>query len=280
MRCLLGFALCVPVGLWASSVTVAANSNFPLMTGSVFCHEDAVSAVSCDISPKFTEQFGRASGLALIHASADFGAASGSAYGEAELFLTVEGRYRASFSDYVTILGGIGSGVLVAHYELTSSNSAPFITPRFDPYYRFIQGAVVKNHVPNLIPPNPPAEATLTETFEVSSPFDFGVPLRLGAGTAGGFVAERTEFPFVSTGLGSRLRLTGYTVLDASGDEVTGVQVSRSFVQGPDVFVPEPHAGTLIAVGGTVLALLGKAARQRKRTEFSSWPSSVESLRR
>jgi hypothetical protein len=223
----------VATPLVAGTVSVQATADLPLRTDNA-CGDSDVGFVTCSIFAIFSDS-PTSHNVALSEgtARADFGSLSGAMYIDGA---AISGFYESSFSDFVTILGGSGTGTLTTHYLLFSSDEQIGNPGQaVPPFYRFIQGGTIVEHTPNL-PQLPDMEdAELTENLDITSSIVFGTAFPLGAGTRVS-LAPRGHLDTKST-----LTITGFTVLDSAGDAVPGATVQRGFSPvAPNVFVPEP----------------------------------------
>jgi len=251
------------IPLAAGTVTMQARSNLPPFISppnwGTSCSQSDTGPVSCFLQFGFDDPTGRQSVGGNASATADFGYIAGFIVGGGtNAYLSAS--YDASFADYVTVLGGSGQGRLITHYQLASADEANGVIPSFavPPSYSFLQAGFVDWYTPNLqhIPFDNP-DASLTESFDVSTPITFGQLILLGAST-------HTEFSFYAeSGRGSSLytsasaKLTGYTVLDSDGTILSEASVQRSLSDAP-----EP--GTLwLGIGGTLILLGSKRLRRR-----------------
>ena len=257
-------------GLDAASVLVNISGGqlplYPDPASKTLCRQDSDSAALCDIHAYFYDPpppLAGNEGYGAGTANADFGVLSGSAFGAIE-YGEISVFYRASFSDYLTVSGGAGQGILVSHYLLTStSESSNGFSPEVTTRFRFIQQSATVDHL-SLVASDPGPMGSTSETFDVTSPFDFGVPLLFGAGTQYSLNLPSDAVPWgikssQNLHVTSRLELTGYSVLDRSGQAIPGAQVVRDFRTGPDVFLPEPAPEWITCAGLAILAALKKA---------------------
>jgi len=228
--------------LQAATVTTFSSSDRLLDSGSTYCMQTSATVASCSITADFADPTQRNTAHAEVGSAAQFGAVSGSLFLGMDRSANASGGYAAYFSDYLTIAGGAGSGTFISHYALTSEGEEdrfPFFA--FSPSYRMVQGSVTAEPILLLPPGAFGAMPHLEASIDVTSTFEFGTPFWFGAGTQLDLSAINTgsSVSWSSTS-SSKLVLTGYSVLDAQGQIAGGAQVTRSFIEGPNVFIPEP----------------------------------------
>jgi len=245
--------------LHGSTISLFANSDRPLEAGVSSCSLSGLGPIACDIHPTFSDPTGR------NDAHADVSASAGSASVSAGAFVfsvntNISALYQASFTGSVTVTGGSGTGTLITHWHLISTNSQ-FRLPGLavSPSYFLMQDGAALSFTPNLptAPPDPDHGGMEVDDLDVSSTFQFGTPLGLGAQTQ----AQLGQFQFATGNLSvsSSAAITGYTVLDASGAVVPGALVLSNAVPEPGTW-----AGTL-AGSILLLAVIRKKLPRRSR---------------
>ncbi len=259
----------------ADSVYVTSSSFPPDIpgqspTGTYYCQQSGTASAGCGTN--YSTFNGRITGEGFAQATAAFGALSG----QIQSGNSGPAYFVASFSDDVVVTGGSGSGTLVAHYALAAAADATGGMGAGN--FSFVQGSTKTGVVPDFtnlgyttphLPPPPGCDPTglcFSETFNVTSPIRFGNALPLGAEaylTSDGFgPSQHIGGGIQLISAGSNLNLTGYTVLDGSGNVVGDAVVTPQNVPGLDLFpTPEPLSSGLVMMG---LGLLG-AWRLRKR---------------
>lgn len=269
------------VPLLADSVFVSNSSSLGLPDGytgppvtivgpqTPYCQQAGTASASCVTSTAAfaLDRGGEFGGGGYSSATAAFGGLSGMV-DESE---PSSGYFVASFGDNVIVSGGTGNGTLISHYSLADTGEA--VGGGFG-IFQFVQGStkssVTATNFLNLgFPPFPPsappipagcqgAGVCFSESFDVSSPIQFGDALPLGAQTY--LNSEDFEDQFTDgvdhVEADSTVKLTGYTVLDASGNVVADAEVTRQNVAGLDLF-PAPEPGTwglmLMGLAGLVI---------------------------
>ncbi len=265
LPCVLFFTVGGLVPLFGTSVYVN-NSSFPpggpnqspAPTGTFQCQQSGTTSAGCETN--FNAPAILFSGEGFAQASAAFGTLNGQLHEAAS-----SGYFVTSFSDNVVVTGGTGSGTLVAHYAISDSADAKDVTGRTGVgSFSFVQGSTKTGVVPDFTnfghtTPHlnpPPGCATyglcFSETFDVSSPIQFGTALPFGAETylnSDGFEGVLLGRD-LSVDADSNLNLTGYTVLDASGNAIGDAAVTPQNVPGLDLFpAPEPVSSGLMLLG-------------------------------
>ena len=129
--------------------------------------------------------------------------------------------------------------------------------------FRFVQQSLAVDHL-SIVPSTLGYEGHRSETFDLRSPFEFGVPLLFGAGTEFRLNVPDYALPVgrnssQSLSTTSNLQLMGYSVLDRFGQEIPDADIVRSFVSGPDVFLPEPAPAGITFAGLAIIAALIRA---------------------
>jgi hypothetical protein len=229
-------------------ILVGKAPDLPPGSLSADCYGYAVTALGCTIYDYAADR-----SLLLTagaEALAGFGSVSGDGQGSGKVF---PGRtwYFSSFSDYVEVTGGTGNGTLIAHYELSAGAGQPLNPSLFgnvevgSPEFTFVNGATRENVYTDLLDAHP----DYNQAFNISSPFQFGTPLAFGAETQGTVYYFSTGPDSVNGLVSSMATLTGFTVLDASGNVVGNAQVTPGDLQRVSFFIPEPFSGGLAVLG-------------------------------
>ena len=107
------------------------------------------------------------------------------------------------------------------------------------------------------------ADSYINETLDVTSSFQFGAPFAFGAETQTVVHSYAQYATGVDAGVNSSIQLTGFTVLDASGNIVADAQLIPREALGTGIFTPEPFSGSLALLG--FAALLCPLARYRRK---------------
>ena len=252
--------LCGVSPLFADSVYVTnsnvANLDGRPLTGTFYCQQSGVSSASCATGASSFNGVFDAGGY--VQATATFGNVSGN-LGETR----GSGFFVASFSDDVMVGGGTGSGTLISHYALVVTDDA-FDSGPAD--FVFVQGSTKTGVVPEytflgsgnpsytLHPPPGCGQVgqCFSESFDVSSPIQFGSALPLGAQAYLGNPVDSLS-PGRNSGVyaESSLNLTGYTVLDADGNVVSDAVVTPQNLPASFNldFTPEPGTWGLMLMG-------------------------------
>jgi hypothetical protein len=219
-----------------------------------YCQQSSSSSASCMTS------FGGHGGVyGYIDAGGNISASA--AFGTLRGGMTEQdshGYLVASFGDNVAVTGGSGAGTLVAHYSLVSEGEAQ--APGSASFF-FVQGgtktSVTANYSVNTGLPVPPASPNcesvgfcFSESFDVTSPMQFGADLPLGVqmyvNSPGGTLLP----PNGDVTGNASVELNGYTVLDADGNVVSDAVVTPQNVAGLDLFpAPEPGTWGLMLMG-------------------------------
>src|SRR4051794_19611369 len=108
------------IPLTAGTVSLAGSASLPTESPTS-CAQSGPGPVSCFLNTIFSDPTGRNTAFLGGSASADFGLINGSVSVSNDNANFVQGSYQSSFSDFVTVLGAAGSGTLVTHYHLVST---------------------------------------------------------------------------------------------------------------------------------------------------------------
>jgi hypothetical protein len=240
---------------------------FTLEFGNSSCQDSGVTSASCSISFQLTPSSFQGGGS--VSATAGFGSLSGQGSGGGEAATPGPIIYNTSFSDYLVVTGGTGSGTLTAHYQLDADGGQPLNpatnadVPTNSPEFSFLEGSTAENLYPHLTDGN---SGFSNEPFSISSPFQFGTQVTFGADTQAlidNYIY--TEGLFAEAQCGSSVQLIGFTVLDASGNVIPGAEVTPENVVGLDFFTPEPFSASLVLLG--LVALVWPIVRYRRVCE-------------
>lgn len=250
-----------PVEVWIEPVYVG----FPLdsFLGIINCSQFATASAACQTSFSTFNGIYDASGA--VTAQASFGSASGHAYGGGTVLNPGVIYYLASFANDVVVTGGTGHGTLIAQYQINAGSgqigdpSSNPNEPLQSPSFAFVQGSVKEDLNPTLTN----SASLFNESLDVTSSFQFGTPFAFGAETQD-VCCFYSDFGRSDEGsAGSSLQLTGFTVLNSSGQVVASAQLIPGQALGTGIFTPEPFSGTLTLLG--LAALLFPVVRSRKR---------------
>ncbi len=261
-----------------SSVSAQASPPFGVpFSGATDCSQSSSTSASCNIQV-YVEMFRGGSALANISASSAFGSLTGQASATAEndssglggLYIgTVQAQFTSVFSDPVLITGGAGNGTLQAHFSWTVCSWT----------------LVGNSYVPGYLPSFSASAGTSTEawtgstsgagyefgcsgfpgggTLDLSTPFSFGGYVTIAASTDGEVISEINENDVLSPAenfSSASLTLTGFTVLDASGNLVPGAEVTPILTP---MLTPEPASISLLICGKLALWATALVARSR-----------------
>jgi hypothetical protein len=252
-------ALSMPLA--AGTVSLDASSTLPpdLQPGTTQCSQDVpVGLASCRISAFFSDPAGRNTAAVFATAAADHGAISG------DVFVAIDSgnasaSYQSAFADLVTVLGGSGVGTLITHYHLVSFDDEERAEGLgLPPSYQFQQGGTSVDYTPDLPHPNTNPVSTLTEDFDVTSPFIFGEPFGLSASTRAVYLNPMGPARAYTLETSSSAQITGYTVLDLSGAVVAEATIQRDSI-------PEPATKWLALAGCLSIATMNLAKRKAPR---------------
>jgi hypothetical protein len=227
------------------------------------CQDSGLTSASCTISFQLSP-FRYGDGT--VSATATFGSLSGGGSGGGEGATPGPIIYNTSFSDYLVVTGGTGSGTLIANYQLSADGGQPLNpvgnadVPTNSPEFSFLEGSTEENLYPHLTDGN---TGFSNMPFSISSPFQFGTPVAFGADTQAlidNYI--NTEGLNFGAQCGSSVQLVGFTVLDASGNVIGGAEVTPANLVGLDFFTPEPFSASLVLLG--LVTLIWPISRSRR----------------
>jgi hypothetical protein len=227
------------------------------LSGSFDCYQSGAASAACSVS--YTSPNGLYEGFGTASATTSFGSISGQAQGGEDKLVSslIFASYYASFANDVVVTGGTGKGTLIAQYQLTASSLQtvdPMLYPNYplpSPTFTLVQGSTKDYFDTSLTAAN----SYIDEQFDVTSPFQFGIPFAFGAETQASIGAGQ------GAETGSGVKLTGFEVLDSSGNIVADAQLIPGQALGTGIFTPEPLPASLVLLG--FAALLWPAARHR-----------------
>jgi hypothetical protein len=250
-----------PVEVWIEPV----YQGLPLdsFLGTISCSQFAITSAACQTS--FSSFNGIYDASGAVTAQASFGSASGHAYGGGTTLNPGIIYYLASFANDLLVTGGTGQGTLIAQYQVNAGSGQigdPYSNPNEplqSPSFTFVQGSVKQNLSPALTN----SASLFNESLDVTSSFQFGTPFAFGAETQDVCCFYSGFGRSVEGSAGSSLQLTGFTVLNSSGQVIAGAQLIPGQPLGTGIFTPEPFSGSLTLLG--LAALLCPIARSRKQ---------------